>query len=101
MQDTDNREKLAKLVRFYSSHSMQQGEGSLTGLEDYVTRWAGQRRRTWVWRAGTGDVHFGAKREYLASGDVRACVAKGSAWACRNGAVWSLHSPYGPQSFSG
>mmetsp|Transcript_21130 Transcript_21130/g.46267 ORF Transcript_21130/g.46267 Transcript_21130/m.46267 type:complete len:805 (+) Transcript_21130:53-2467(+) len=38
IEDSENREKLSKLLRFYSSKSMEEGAGSMTSLEQYTSR---------------------------------------------------------------
>ena len=38
IEDQDNREKLSKLLRFFSSHSTEQADGNMTSFEQYVAR---------------------------------------------------------------
>jgi heat shock protein beta len=38
IEDTDNRDKLSKLLRFFSSHSLDKSDGEMTSLEGYVSR---------------------------------------------------------------
>ena len=38
IEDTDNRDKLAKLLRFFSSYSLDKAEGEMTSLDAYVSR---------------------------------------------------------------
>ncbi|KAJ3217025.1 hypothetical protein HK099_005618, partial [Clydaea vesicula] len=38
IEDTSNRKKLSKLIRFHTSHVEENGESKMTSLDDYVSR---------------------------------------------------------------
>ena len=39
IEDQDNREKISKLLRFFSSHTTEQADGSMTSFEQYISRY--------------------------------------------------------------
>ena len=38
IEDQDNREKIYKLLRFFSSYTTDQADGAMTSFEQYVSR---------------------------------------------------------------